>query len=71
MRLKNILTTFTDYSFDDLSMNEQLFDDYKSKYLEHIAGAKPSLLQWKTTGNRIIAKIKDFFDTFINRMGGN
>lgn len=34
MRVKNVLSTFTDFSFDDLSMNEQLFDDYKSKYLD-------------------------------------
>jgi len=34
MRLKNVLSTFTDFSFDDLSMNEQLFNDYKSKYLD-------------------------------------
>ncbi|MBP1664189.1 MAG: type site-specific deoxyribonuclease, HsdR family, partial [Bacteroidetes bacterium] len=34
MRLKNILTTFADFSFDHLSMNEQLFEDYKSKYLD-------------------------------------
>jgi type I restriction enzyme, R subunit len=34
MRLKNILTTFSDFSFDHLVMNEQLFEDYKSKYLD-------------------------------------
>jgi len=34
MRLKNVLTTFADFSFNDLSMNEQLFEDYKSKYLD-------------------------------------
>ncbi len=34
MRLKNVLTTFVDFSFDDLVMNEQLFEDYKSKYLD-------------------------------------
>lgn len=34
MRLKNVLTTFADFSFEDLSMNEQLFEDYKSKYLD-------------------------------------
>lgn len=34
MRLKNVLTTFTDFSFDDLVMSEQLFEDYKSKYLD-------------------------------------
>ena len=34
MRLKNILTTFSDFSFEHLVMNEQLFEDYKSKYLD-------------------------------------
>ena len=34
MRLKNVLTTFADFKFDDLVMNEQLFEDYKSKYLD-------------------------------------
>jgi type I restriction enzyme R subunit len=34
MRLKNVLTTFADFNFDDLVMNEQLFEDYKSKYLD-------------------------------------
>ncbi len=34
MRLKNVLSTFADFSFDQLAMNEQLFEDYKSKYLD-------------------------------------
>jgi len=34
MRIKNVLTTFADFSFDHLVMNEQLFEDYKSKYLD-------------------------------------
>ncbi len=34
MRIKNILTTFTDFSFDTLDMPEQRFEDYKSKYLD-------------------------------------
>lgn len=34
MRLKNILTTFVDFKWDDLSMPEQGFEDYKSKYLD-------------------------------------
>lgn len=34
MRLKNVLSTFADFNFDHLSMNEQLFEDYKSKYLD-------------------------------------
>ena len=34
MRLKNVLVTFTEFEDEDLSMPEQLFDDYKSKYLD-------------------------------------
>ncbi|MFZ4796849.1 MAG: type I restriction endonuclease subunit R [Bacteroidia bacterium] len=34
MRIKNILTAFADFKWDDLKMSEQLFEDYKSKYLD-------------------------------------
>lgn len=34
MRLKTVLTTFSDFSFDELEMSEQDFEDYKSKYLD-------------------------------------
>ena len=34
MRVKNILTTFADFKWDDLAMSEQLFVDYRSKYLD-------------------------------------
>lgn len=34
MRLKNTMTTFADFSWEDLAMNEQLFNDYRSKYLD-------------------------------------
>jgi type I restriction enzyme R subunit len=34
MRLKTVLTTFTDFTFDDLAIGEQDFEDYKSKYLD-------------------------------------
>ncbi|MFD2516118.1 hypothetical protein ACFSRY_19765 [Pontibacter locisalis] len=34
MRLKNVLTTFADFSFANLAMSEQSFEDYKSKYLD-------------------------------------
>tara|TARA_R110002049_G_scaffold306321_1_gene504607 strand:+ start:46 stop:1044 length:999 start_codon:yes stop_codon:yes gene_type:complete len=40
MRLKNVLTTFTEFEFADLSMNEQAFEDYKSKYLDLYDKAK-------------------------------
>jgi type I restriction enzyme R subunit len=34
MRLKNKLSYFSDFDFDDLAMSAQDFDDYKSKYLD-------------------------------------
>lgn len=34
IRVKNVLTTFSDFSWDDLDMDEQEFEDFKSKYLD-------------------------------------
>lgn len=34
IRAKNILVTFADFSFDDLNITEQEFEDFKSKYLD-------------------------------------
>ena len=34
LRIRNVLTTFADFSFDDLAMDEQAFNDYRSKYLD-------------------------------------
>lgn len=34
IRLKNKLEYFSDFEFNDLAMNEQLFNDYRSKYLD-------------------------------------
>jgi type I restriction enzyme R subunit len=34
MRIKNILSSYSDFSFDDLEMDEQTFEDFKSKYLD-------------------------------------
>jgi len=34
MRIKNVLTSFSDFKWGDLSMTEQQFEDYKSKYLD-------------------------------------
>jgi len=41
MRLKNVLSTFADFSFEHLAMSEQLFVDYKSKYLDLYDKTKP------------------------------
>ncbi len=40
MRLKNVMATFTEFDFSDLSMEEQSFEDYKSKYLDLYDKAK-------------------------------
>ncbi|MFA7421262.1 MAG: type I restriction endonuclease subunit R [Melioribacteraceae bacterium] len=34
MRIKNILHSFSDFKWESLAMGEQLFEDYKSKYLD-------------------------------------
>ena len=34
MRLKNSLSCYSDFSFEDLDISEQDFEDYKSKYLD-------------------------------------
>ena len=34
MRLRNILTSFADFDFEQVNMEEQEFEDYKSKYLD-------------------------------------
>ena len=54
----------TDYLFSE---REQLRDEV----LDLIEVDEPSVLERKNTGNRIIAKIKYFVETFINRIGGN
>ncbi len=34
MRLKNTMSTFSNFDWDDLAMSEQLFNDFRSKYLD-------------------------------------
>ncbi len=34
IRLLNVLKSFTEFSFNDLDLDEQTFEDYKSKYLD-------------------------------------
>ena len=42
IRIKNILTAFSDFKWDDVYMSEQEFEDYKSKYLDLHDKAKSS-----------------------------
>jgi type I restriction enzyme R subunit len=34
LRIKNVLDSYTDFSWDDLGIDEQTFENYKSKYLD-------------------------------------
>jgi type I restriction enzyme R subunit len=34
IRLKNIISSYVDFTFDDIEMEEQTFENYKSKYLD-------------------------------------
>ena len=34
LRIKNMLSTFSDFKWDDLEMSEQLFSEFQSKYLD-------------------------------------
>lgn len=55
MRLWNILKTFSDFSFEHLSMGEQEFVDYRSKYVD--------ISDWKTKpGGKEKASILDDVD---------
>jgi type I restriction enzyme R subunit len=53
MRLKTVLTTFSDFSFDDLGLTEQDFEDYKSKYLDLYDKVKSS------TGKERVSILED------------
>ena len=53
LRVKNVLTTFADFSFDDLEMSEQDFEDYKSKYLDLYDKVKSS------TGKEKVSILED------------
>ena len=57
---------------------EKLIEDYlfaereplRDEVLELIEGEKPSLLQRKKLGDKILQRIKDFVETFMNGMTG-
>jgi type I restriction enzyme R subunit len=34
IRLRNVISSYADFTFDDVAMDEQDFEDYKSKYLD-------------------------------------
>lgn len=59
----------------NLSEDEfKLFITYREplsdEILELLAGEKPTLLQSKTTGEKILKRIMNFIEIFINRISG-
>ena len=51
MRIRNVLMTFSEFSYNDLKMNAQRFEDFKSKYLDlyedtktEVEGEKESII---------------------------
>jgi type I restriction enzyme R subunit len=55
MLLKNILEGFSDFKWSDLSMSEQMFEDYKSKYLDMYEKIKSE----KNQGNEKVSILED------------
>ena len=55
MRLKNILEGFSDFKWSDLSMSEQMFEDYKSKYLDMYEKIKNE----RTQGSEKVSILED------------
>jgi type I restriction enzyme R subunit len=49
LRAKNILQSYTDFSWDDLGMDEQTFENYKSKYLDLYDKVKEDHTKQKTS----------------------
>ncbi len=49
MRLRNILSGFSQFGFDDLEMDAQSFEDYKSKYLDIYQQVKHSTFKEKVS----------------------
>lgn len=49
MRIKNVLNTFSDFELEDLDMEEQQFEDYKSKYLDLYEKVKPGTAKEKVS----------------------
>lgn len=49
MRILNILKSYTDFSWDDLGIDEQTYEDYKSKYLDLYDKVKRDQVKQKTS----------------------
>jgi type I restriction enzyme R subunit len=65
---ENLSTEKTEKLIEDFLFSER--EPRREEVLELINGEKPSLLQRKTTGERILNKIIDFVETFVRGVEG-
>lgn len=49
IRIKNVLTAFSDFKWEDIAMSEQIFENYKSKYLDLYDKVKSNNLKEKVS----------------------
>ena len=49
IRLKNIIASYADFTFEDIDMDERTFDDFKSKYLDQYDKVKNANTKEKTS----------------------
>lgn len=49
IRLKNVISSYVDFTFDDIDLDEQTFENYKSKYLDLYDKVKTSTDKEKTS----------------------
>ncbi len=49
LRVKNVLASYTDFSWEDLGIDEQTFENYKSKYLDLYDKVKHNTVKQKTS----------------------
>lgn len=49
IRIKNVLTAFSDFKWEDIEMSKQLFEEYKSKYLDLYDKVKSNNLKEKVS----------------------
>ena len=65
---ENLSATKTEKLIEDYLFAER--EPLRDEILELVEGEKPGLLQRKKLGDRILKRIKDFVETFINGMVG-
>jgi len=68
MRVRNVLMTYSEFTWDDVKMSAQRFEDFKSTYLDLYEDTKEQLIE-KFINEQMpkissSTQVKDSFDTF-------